>query len=76
MIDDDSTTRDTNVRLMFNATPPNHTPIAIRDTAILRFHIASLKRRDNEDIDYREPRFKVITRMRRTMMKEENAQEA
>jgi hypothetical protein len=58
MIDDDSTTRDTNVRLMFSATPPNHTPIAIRDTAILRFQIAILKKRDNEDIDYWEPGIK------------------
>ena len=61
---------------MFSATPPNHTPIAIRDTAILRFHIAILKKRDNEDIDYWEPGFKVITCTRRTMMKEENSQEA
>jgi len=42
-------------RLMSNARPPNHTPTAISDTTIFRFHIAI---------------------MRRTMIREANAQDA
>jgi len=43
------TTEDTNVRRIFNARPPNHTPTAISDTGVVRFHIAILiRKRENE----------------------------
>ncbi len=46
------TTDDTNVRRIFNARPPNHTPTAISDTMVLRFHIAILKKRHDKVINY------------------------
>ena len=39
------TTEDTDVRRMFNARPFNKTPTAIRDTMMLWFHMAILKKR-------------------------------
>jgi len=38
-------TEDTDVRRMFNARPLNNTPTAIRDTMMLWFHMAILKKR-------------------------------
>jgi len=40
------TTKDRNVRRMFNAKPLNNAPPAIRDTMVLWFHIAILRERD------------------------------
>ncbi len=43
-------TEGTDIRLIFNARPPDHTPTAISDTRVSRFHIAILtKMGDNED---------------------------
>ncbi len=40
------TTEDRNVRRMFNARPLNNAPTAIRDTMVLRFHIAILREKE------------------------------
>jgi hypothetical protein len=70
-------TGDMNVRRMFNARPPNHTPIAIRDTMTLRSHIAILKKeRIDEDRQLLLPQVKEMTCMRIMMMREANDHEA
>ncbi len=42
------TSGDTNVRRMFIERAPDHKPIEIRDTILLRSHIAILKKRGDE----------------------------
>ena len=63
---------------MFNATAPDHTPTAINDTTMLRFHIAILKIRDTYDEDHRplQVLVKGMAYTRITIMREANARVA
>ncbi len=70
------TSGDTNVRRMFIERAPDHKPIEIRDTILLRSHIAILKKRGDEYRQLLQAWIKEMTCTRRTMMSDANDQEA
>jgi hypothetical protein len=60
---------------MLRLRPPSHTPIEINDTKILRFHIAILKKKTQNE-DGQVTRAQAMTCTRMTIMSEANAQPA